>query len=171
MLRVKTAVVMTLFFVVLGMAAAETYEQALIRHNQEIKALENDFRILETFRWLWDWGLFIVLMVMVIITASHGSRFGKYQFELKQQSELLARNAELTNRVDVLSQQNLDLINRHEELIKLLLSKMGTQAPTQNVVVQQHPKPLPKPTREIVEINPNSPADQVWLAKQKKKQG
>lgn len=176
--RLQKSSLLLLVLVCAGMCMAETLEQTLARHEQMIYSLAGAFdsqhevgkKLNRDIVDLYGWNSFFLLfcVALLIWQIVQSVKAGNNRDDIRRTSLLVASNIELCGKIELLEQQNKDLINRHEELIKLLLAKMGTQAPTQNVVIQQ-PKSLPKPTREIVEINPNSPADQSWLASQVKK--
>lgn len=160
MSRTKKALVMALLLVVVGMIAAETYEQAIERHGKEIFQLWSSYS-------LWWWICFWVLVIYFVVFIVHDSKLSRHESQLKQISILTAQHTEITARLEALMQHNRDLIDRHEEMMKVLMLKSGNAGPSQSVVIQQ-PKALPKPANPIVEFNPNSQDDQTWLAKQKR---
>lgn len=171
-MKIQQSLVLVVLLLCTGMSMAETFEQSM---NKLLDVIENmqyregkrfeEIKSLEYFRSQVYIFMVAALIASVIFLAwqfNHGGTLDQHETKLR-------KIADLITRAETLEHQNKDLINRHEELIKLLLGKMGTQAPTQTVVLQQQPKPISKPTREIIEFNPNSSADQTWLADQKRK--
>lgn len=169
MLRAKKAMVILFIFAVVGMMEAETYGEAVERTLAEMVRVRNNLDGLSLTVVWFGFISFVVAAIYFAWLLSHGTDISRNRSLLKNLEDAAIKNAELSAKVEALSLHNQDLINRHEELIKLLLSKMGAQSPTQNVVVQQPPKQLPKPVNKVIEFDPNSKADQTWLAQQQNK--
>lgn len=178
-MKIQQSLVLLVLLVCTGMSMAETLPETLARHEQMIYTQAGAFdsqqkllmKLNRDISDLYGWNSFFLLFLLTLLIwqICQSVKAGKNSADIQRTAGLVASNIELCAKVEALEHQNKDLINRHEELIKLLLGRVGTQAPTQTVVLQQPSKPISKPTREIIEFNPNSQEDQTWLADQKRK--
>lgn len=178
-MKIQQSLMLVVLLVCTVLGMAETLPETLARHEQMIYTQAGAFDTQHKVAMkqsrdisdLYGWNFFLLLfcLVLLIWQIFQSVKAGNNRDDILRTSRVAASNIELCAKIEALEHQNKDLINRHEELIKLLLGRMGTQAPTQTVVLQQPAKPISKPTREIIEFNPNSSEDQTWLADQKRK--
>lgn len=151
--RIQKGFLLVLMLVCAGTCTAETYGEALDRIDASLY-------------WLWKffgWFVFfsiIFALIIFIMVVNHGGDITKLEGQCRRLSDSL-------NRMEENLKHSNDIINRQEDMIKVLVLKSSSSS-SQSVVIQQ-PKALPSTSKELVEFNPNSAADQTWLASQKRR--